>query len=69
MDDAEEWHLVDFGLDVEYWTLFSIFRRFRDGMGYAYGGGWAEQLAIHIETIELFQALDALVKKDDDGNS
>lgn len=68
-DDAEEWHLPDFGRDVDYWQAFAIYRRQRDGMGYAYEGGWAEQLASHIEIIELFQALDALIPRPKDGDS
>jgi hypothetical protein len=68
VDDAEEWHLVNFGRDADFWDMYGIYKRFIDGRGYAYSGGWAEQLAIHDETIELFIALDASVKRPEDGN-
>lgn len=48
--------------------MFVIYRRFMDGRGYAYGGGWAEQLAWHDEIIDLFMALDRCVKGPDDGD-
>jgi hypothetical protein len=67
-DDSEEWHLVDFGRDYDYACAFVIYRRFRDGLGFAYSGGWAEQLAIHVELIELFQALDGLIERPKDGS-
>jgi hypothetical protein len=68
-DDPEEWHLPGFGRDDDYASAFEIYRRFRDGMGFAYSGGWADQLSTHVEIIELFQALDALIPRPDDGNS
>jgi hypothetical protein len=68
-DDDEEWHLPDFGQDADYWDAFAVYRRWRDEMGYAYDGGWAQQLATHIEIIELFQALDALIERPDHGHS
>lgn len=67
-DDAEEWHLVNFGRDSDYWDMYSIYKRFVDGRGYAYQGGWAEQLAIHDEVIDLFIALDARIKGPENDN-
>lgn len=66
-DDEEEWHLVDFGRDADYWEMFGIYKRFTDGRGYAYSGGWAEQLAIHDEVIELFLALDSAIERPKSG--
>jgi len=62
-DDEEEWFLVDFGRDSDYWEMWNIYTRFIDGRGYAYGGGWANQLAIHDEIIELFISLDAAIER------
>jgi hypothetical protein len=66
-DDEEEWHLIDFGRDEDYFEAFSIYRRFIGGLGFAYAGGWANQISVHIEIIELFQALDALVERPKNG--
>jgi len=30
---------------------------------YAYNGGWAEQLAVHIESIDLFSFLDRAIDR------
>lgn len=69
IDDDEEWHLVDFGMDEEYIAMWNIYRRYKDGRGYAYSGGWAEQLAIHDELIDLFMALDAGIERPKNGDS
>jgi len=61
-DDDEEWHLPDFGRDEDYAAMLSIYRRLSMDGKYAYAGGWAEQLAVHIEIIDLFRALDAGVE-------
>ena len=67
IDDEEEWHLIDFGRDEDYWEIFGIYKRFTDGRGYAYSGGWAEQLCSHDEIIELFLALDAAIERPKQG--
>jgi len=67
VDDKEEWHLPNFGRDSDYWEMFDIYKRFIDGRGYAYAGGWAEQLAVHDEVIELFLALDAAIERPKQG--
>jgi hypothetical protein len=63
IDDEEEWHLINFGRDADYWNMWSIYKRFIDGRGYAYAGGWANQLCLHDEIIELFMALDASIER------
>jgi hypothetical protein len=68
-DDAEEWHLIDFGRDSDYMDMWSIYKRFSDGRGYGYAGGWANQLAIHDEVIDLFMALDAAIERPKHGDS
>lgn len=62
-DDEEEWHLEGFGRDAEYWEIYGIYRWFSERGQFAYSGGWAEQLAIHIEIIDLFSALDATIER------
>jgi len=61
-DDGSEWHLSDFGRDGDYSAMWAIYRRLAMDGKYAYSGGWAEQLAVHIEIIDLFRALDASVE-------
>jgi hypothetical protein len=63
------WRLPNFGRDADYWDMWSIYKRFVDGRGYAYQGGWAEQLAIHDEVIDLFLALDASIERPKSGDS
>ena len=57
-DDDEEWFLPNFGRDEEYYSALNIYLQLREHNSYPYSGGWAEQLAIHHEIIELFKALD-----------
>lgn len=67
LDDEDEWHLIDFGRDEDFLEMWGIYKRWRDGRGYAYGGGWAEQLAIQDEIIDLFIRLDASIEKPKSG--
>jgi len=62
-DDGAEWFLPDLGVDVEYFGYEKLFLRFRDGLGFAYAGGWADQLWQHVEIIELYMALDKAIKR------
>lgn len=62
-DDEDEWHLLNFGRDDDFWQMYAIYKRFIDGRGYAYAGGWAEQLAVQDEIIDLFMALDATIER------
>ena len=62
IDDDEEWHLIDFGRDEDYFTAYSIYGKYIQGH-FAYTGGWAEQLATHIEIIDLFGALDGAIER------
>lgn len=68
-DDDDEWHLLNFGRDDDFWQMYSIYKILIDEGHYAYGGGWAEQLAIHREIIDLFMALDATIERPKNGHS
>ena len=49
--------------------MWTIYKRFTDGREYAYAGGWANQLAIHDEIIDLFLTLDATIERPKNGDS
>ena len=62
-DDDDEWHLPDFGRDDDYARAFDIYRYFTQYGILPYSGGWADQLAIHKEIIDIFSALDVAIKR------
>ena len=67
-DDDEEWHLPDFGRDEEYAAAYEIYRYFSQHGMLPYSGGWAEQLAVHKEIIDLFEALDVSIEGPKNGD-
>lgn len=53
-----------FGIDREYLGYEEIYRRYKEGQGFAHSGGWDEQLWQHLEVIDLFSAIEAEARKD-----
>ena len=62
-DDDEEWFLSNFGRDEEYAEAYGMYRWLVEYGKLPYYGGWAEQLAIDKEIIDLFAALDRAIER------
>jgi len=67
-DDEDEWFLPDFGRDGDYAKAYDIYRYFSEHGILPYSGGWAEQLSINKEIIDLFTALDRAIERPESGN-
>jgi hypothetical protein len=55
-------------MDDEYFTYEKIYMRFKKGIGWMNYGGWGDQLWQHLEIVELFMALDAVIVRPKHGD-